>query len=186
MEYPKIKYLLDNPLNQSSEFRTKSWVEINDDSCGTYNTNSPIKSKMSILKSGLCDYSDACIHVNGSITITSAGTENDAKLVHKINKGVILKSCPPLSNCMRDMNNTQVDSAEDSDVGMLMYNLLEYSNSHSETFGSLWQYCRDRSSENIVNSKLFVSKIKITGKTPSARNTADIKIALPLNYLSSF
>ena len=59
MEYPKIMNLLDNTPNQQTKFRTKNWVEINDDSCGTYNTNSQIKFKTSMLRSNLFDYSDA-------------------------------------------------------------------------------------------------------------------------------
>ena len=59
MEYQKIINLLDNTPNQPSKFRTKNWVKINDDSHGTYNTNSQTKIKTSMLKSSLCDYSDA-------------------------------------------------------------------------------------------------------------------------------
>ena len=55
MEYQKIINLLDNTLNQISKFRTKNWVEINDKSKGTYNTNTQIKFKTSMLKSSLCD-----------------------------------------------------------------------------------------------------------------------------------
>ena len=61
MEYQKIINLLDNTTNQPSKFRTKNWVEINDDSRGTYNTNSQIKFKTSRLNSSLCDYSDEYI-----------------------------------------------------------------------------------------------------------------------------
>ena len=59
MEYLKIIIFLDNTRNQPSNFRTKNWVEINGDSCRTYNTNSQIKFKPSMLKSSLGDYSDA-------------------------------------------------------------------------------------------------------------------------------
>ena len=59
MEYPKIINLLDNTPNQQTKFRTKNWVELNDDSRETYNTNSQIKFKTSMLRSNLCDYSDA-------------------------------------------------------------------------------------------------------------------------------
>ena len=63
MEYYKVRNLLDNTPNQPSKFRTKNHVEINDDSQGTYDTNSQIKFKTSILKSSLCDYSDAYVAV---------------------------------------------------------------------------------------------------------------------------
>ena len=59
MGYQKIINLLENTPNQPTRFRTKKWVEINDESRGTYNTNSKIKFKTSILRSNLCDYSDA-------------------------------------------------------------------------------------------------------------------------------
>ena len=67
MKYQKIKNLLANTPNQPPNFKTKNWVEINDDPCGTYNTNSQIKFKTSMLKSSLCDYSDiyyTCQDVN--------------------------------------------------------------------------------------------------------------------------
>ena len=64
MEYQKIANLLDdNKSNQPPKFRTKNWVEINDESRGTYNVNSQIKFKTTMLKSNLCDYSDAYILV---------------------------------------------------------------------------------------------------------------------------
>ena len=59
MEYQKIANLLDNASNQPSKFRTKNWVEINDESRGTYAVNKQIKFKTSMLRSSLCDYSDA-------------------------------------------------------------------------------------------------------------------------------
>ena len=60
---------LDNTPNQPSKFRTKDWVEINDDARGTYSTNSQIKFKTSMLRSRLCDYSDAYTLVSGTITV---------------------------------------------------------------------------------------------------------------------
>ena len=79
MEYQKIINLLDNTPNQPTKFRTKNWVEINDNSRGTYNTNSPIKFKTSMSRSSLCDYSDAYILASGTITITGAGVDDTAK-----------------------------------------------------------------------------------------------------------
>ena len=64
MEYRKIINLLDNAPNRSTKFKTKDWVEINDDTRGMYNTNSQFKFKTSMLKSGLCDYSDTYILVS--------------------------------------------------------------------------------------------------------------------------
>ena len=65
----------DNTSNEPSKFRTKNWVERNDESRGTYDVNSQIKFKTTILKSNLCDYSDAYILAKGKITITGAGAD---------------------------------------------------------------------------------------------------------------
>ena len=67
MEYQKIANLIDDTSNQPSKFRTRNWVEINDESRGAYNVNSQIKFKTTMLKSSLCDYSDAYILVKGTI-----------------------------------------------------------------------------------------------------------------------
>ena len=74
MEYQKIMNLLDNASNQPSKFRTKNWVEINDESRGGYNVNGQIKFKTTMLKSSLCDYSDAYILVKRTITVNNTGT----------------------------------------------------------------------------------------------------------------
>ena len=69
MEYQKMIKFLKNTPNQSSKFRTKKWVEVNDESRGTYNVNSQIKSKTSKLRSILCDYSYAYIVLSSTITV---------------------------------------------------------------------------------------------------------------------
>ena len=79
MEYQKIANLIDDASNQPSKFRTKNWVEINDESRGIYNVNSQIKFKTTTLKSSLCDYSDAYIFVKGKITITGEGDDAAAR-----------------------------------------------------------------------------------------------------------
>ena len=71
MEYQKITNLLNNESNKPSKFRTKNWVEINDDIRGVYSPNKQIRFKTSILRSSLCDYSDAYILVKGNITVTN-------------------------------------------------------------------------------------------------------------------
>ena len=68
---------------------------------------------------------------------------------------------------------------------MLMYNLIEYSDNYSKTSG-LWQCYRDDPNDNITQSESFKYKITITGKTLAADNTKDVKIAVPLKYLSNF
>ena len=182
MEYQKIANLLDdNKSNQPSKFRTKNWAEINDESRGTYNVNSQIKFKTTMLKSSLCDYSDAYILVKGTITITGAGDDAAARQA-----GVVFKNCAPFTNCISEINNTQVDNAKDIDIVMPMYNLIEYNDNYVKTSGSLWQYYRDEPNNNLANSESFEFKVKITGKNPAADNEKDVEIMVPLKYLSNF
>ena len=88
-------------------------------------------------------------------------------------------------NGISEINNTQIDNGKYVDVVMPLYNVIEYSHNYSETWGSLWQYYRDYPNDNIAQSESFKYKIKITGKTPTAGNTKDAKVAVPLKYLSN-
>ena len=99
--------MLDNAPNQPSKFRRKNCVEIDDDTCGTYNTNSQIKFKTPMLESSLCDYSDAYILAKGTISIApdvGANPNNSNKEIvfkilcsiywlHKWNKQYTNRSC---------------------------------------------------------------------------------------------
>ena len=122
MEYQKIANLLDNTSNQPSKSRTRNWVEINDDSRGTY-TNSDIKFKSTMLKSNLCDYSDAYILAKGTITITGDGDDAAASQTDERNKGVIFRNCAPFTKCISRINGTDIDNAQDIDIVMPMYKL---------------------------------------------------------------
>ena len=140
MEYQKIANLLDNSSNQPSKFRTINWVEIIDESRGTY-VNKQIKFKTTMLRSSLCDYSDAYILVKRNTSVNdTAGTSSDA---NNTNKKVIFEKWASFNNCISKINNTQVDNAKDIDIVMPMYNLIEYGDNYSKTSGSLWQYCKD-------------------------------------------
>ena len=78
-----------------------------------------------MLKSSLCDYSDAYIIVKGTITVNStAATDTDED---NTSKKVIFKNCAPFTNCINEINDTQVDNAKVLDIVMDMYNLIEYS-----------------------------------------------------------
>ena len=158
MEYQKIANLLDDASNQSSKFKTKNWVEKNDESRGTYNVNSQIKFETTMLKSSLRDYSDAYILVKGTITVNNTAAANSD--ANNTNKKVIFKNCAPFTNCISEINNTQVDSVKGIDIVMPMYNLIEYSDNYSKTCGSLWQYCKNipgvESSNAIVNFALHL------------------------------
>ena len=125
MEYQKIINLLDKTPNQPSKFRTKSWVEINDNARGRYNSNSQIKFKTSLLNSSLSDYGDAYILFSGTITITREGDNDAAKRADEREKGAIFKTCASFTHCISEINNSQILNAKDLDVVMPMYNLIE-------------------------------------------------------------
>ena len=127
--------MIDDASNQPSKFRTKNWVEINDESRGTYNVNSQVKFKTTMLKSSLRDYSRPYILVKGTIAVNNtAAADADA---NNTNKKVIFKNCAPFTNFISEINNKQIDNAKDIDIEMPMYNLIEYSNNYSKTSGSL-------------------------------------------------
>ena len=186
MQYQKIANLLDDASNQPSKFKTKNWVEINDESRRTYNVNSQIKFKTTMLNSRVCDYSDAYILFTEKITITGAGDDAVARQADERDKGVAFKNCVQFTNCISEINNTQIDNCKDINIVMPLYNLLEYSDNYAKTSGSLWRYYRDEPNDNLADSESFKSKIKITGKTPAAGNERDVEIMVPLKYLSNF
>ena len=131
MEYKKIINLLENAPNQPPKFRTKNWIEIDDDVRGVYSPNKQIRFKTAMLRSSLCDFSDAYILVKGNITVNNtAAADADA---NNTNKKVIFKNCAPFINCISKINNTQIVNAEYIDIVMPMYNLKEYSENYSKT-----------------------------------------------------
>ena len=87
---------------------------------------------------------------------------------------------------MSRINNTDIDNAQDIDIVMPMYNLMEYNDNYSKTSGNLWQYYKDEPNDNIEDSESFKSKVKIIGKTPNNGNIEDVEIIVPLKYLSNF
>ena len=101
-------------------------------------------------------------------------------------KRKIYNNCVPFAICISEINNTQIDNCKDTDIVMPMYNLIEYSDNYAKASGSLWQYYRDELNDNLDDSESFKSKIKITGKTPNNDNEKDVKIIVPLKYLSNF
>ena len=104
-----------------------------------------------MLKSSLCDCSDAYILVNRRIAITGAGDTAAIGQVDKRNKGAIFKNCAPFINCKSDINNIEIDNAKDIDIVMPMYNLMEYSDNYSKTSGRLWQYMSQMIIYEILN-----------------------------------
>ena len=94
-----------------------------------------IKFKASMLRSSLCDYSDAYILVKGTISIEAQAGKNP----NNSNKKIVFKNCAPFTDCISKINNTQIDNAKHIDVIMPIYNLIEYSDNYSKTSGRLWQ-----------------------------------------------
>ena len=101
-----------------------------------------------------------CILVKGSIIITGAGTNDAAKRLDERNKVAIFKNCVPFTKCISRTNNEDLDNAQDIDIVMPMYNLIEYSDNYSKTSRRLWQYHKDDPNDNITHSESFKSKIK--------------------------
>ena len=123
-------------------FVTKKWIEVYDQSGGNYNVNKEIRIKTSMLRSDLCDFSDVYIVVKGTITVTNPDNA-------KRNKSVAFQNNAPFLNCISKINGIKIDNAEDLDVKMPMYNLIEYSKNHRKTTGSLWNYYRDEPSDTL-------------------------------------
>ena len=110
-----------------------------------------------MLRSDLCDDSNAYIIVKGDITVTNP---NNAKR----NKEVAFENNAPFTNCISKSNGIKIDNAEDLDVVMPMYNLLEYSKNYRKTTGSLWNYYKDQPGDPFsANSESFKYKTSITG-----------------------
>ena len=184
MEYDKINNLLlsednENEMSkQLSKFVTREYVRVNSLS-NTYNENKSIIFKTLMLRSNLCDYSDAYILVKGTITVTARGASNNANNIRdKRNRLLILKNNAPFISCITRINGELIEDADDLDIVMSMYNLLEYSKNYRKTIGSLYNYYRDELSDDaddnnfsnikVVISNIFKYKNKIIGNTYNA------------------
>ena len=135
-----------------------------------------------MLRSDLCYFNDAYIVVKGDITL-----EGD-NYVNKKNKNRAFKTNAPLTNCISKINGVKIDNAEDLDVVMPMYNLLEYSKNYRKITGSLLNYYRNEPSNPLSSdSESFKYKMSITGKTPENNDSlTNLKLVILLEYLSNF
>ena len=161
-----------NPLNLEQKFGLKKMMNQEEHTILIAKSN----LKLECQKSRLCDYSDPYILVKGQITNTGAGDHAAARKADKKDKGVAFKNCARFTNCMSEVNNTQIDNAKDIDIVIPMHNIIEYSDNYSKASGSLWKYYIDK----------LNNKTKITGKAPGASNKKDVEIMVPLKYLSNF
>ena len=193
MEFNKINNLLGSAHDEVPRFITKKWIEVQSQSGSTYNVSKPIRFKTSMLRSDLCDYSDAYVLVKGKITATNPNDNPN------FNKELTLKNNAPFISCISKINGKLVENAEDLDIVMPMYNLLEYSKNYEKTSGSLFNYYRDEPNEitvgagnnainiSIRNSKSFDYKTNITGNLDAGEDEKeDVEIAIPLKYLGNF
>ena len=168
MEYHKINNLLlseDNESEQLSKFVTIKYVKVNSFS-DTYNENKSIRFKTPMLRSDLCDYSDAYILVKGTIIVTANGDNNNADNIRdKRNRPLISKNNAPFVSCITRINGELIEDTDDLDIAMPMYNLLEYRKNYRKTIGSFYNYYRDEvggnanNNDNTVNSNTFRYKI---------------------------
>ena len=122
--------MLDNTPNESHKFKNKNWVKINDESRGMYNKHNQIRFKTSMLRSTLCDFSNAYILVRRTLAVVNTGAQGQSN--NPTNKKVVLKNCAPFTKCINKINNTQVDDAHDINIVMPMNNLIEYSDYYSK------------------------------------------------------
>ena len=210
MEYDKINNLLlseDNKREQLSKFVTREYVRVNS-LVNTYNENKSIRFKTPMLRSNLCDYSDAYILVNGTITVEAdhigAGVVENRD---RKNRPLIFKNNAPFTSCITKFNNEFIEDADDLDIVMPMYNLLEYTKNYRKSTGSLYNYYRDELSDDadnnnfdnikVVNSEAFKYKNKIIGNTynvdagaqgydANKNGKQEVEIAIPLKYLGNF
>ena len=140
MEYDKINNLLNSESEQLSKFVTREYVRVNSLS-NRYNENKSIRFKTPMLRSDLCDYSDAYILVNSMITVTANAGANNIR--DKKDRKLILRNNAPFVSCITRINNELIEDTDDLDIVMPMYNLLEYIKNCRKTIGSLCNYYRD-------------------------------------------
>ena len=131
MEYQKIANLLGITPIEMPRFITKKWVEVNDqsgDANDRYKPNKPIRFKTLMLRSDLCNFSDAYIVVKGDITLTKA---EDRNFIDLRNRFSAFKNNAPFINCIYKINNVLIENVEDLHIVMSMFSLLEYSKNYS-------------------------------------------------------
>ena len=194
MEFKKIANLFDTGFDDKDlpRFVTIEWIEVYDRSEKNYNVNKEIRIKTPMLRSDLCDFSDAYIVVRGNITVTEPINAKQK------DESVAFKNNAPLVNFISKINDKQIENVEDLDIVLPMYNLLEYSKNYRKTTGSLWNYYRDEPSNPLSsNSESFKYKTSITGNTYNIGDGEEgydankvgkneTEVVIPLKHLSNF
>ena len=196
MENQKIINLLDKDDTDSKHFAAKKWYIINDKNNTIYGKNKDtgadnpgtIKYDIRVLKPNLCDYAEAYILVDGTIRATNA--VNATRLA--------LKNCAPFTKYNLEINDEHVDTPENLDIVMPMYNLIEYSDNYQDSSATLYQYKRDEPLEDDAvadltadNSDSLKYKIKLLRNVTEVAGDAagvrrlNVKAVVPLKYLSN-
>ena len=193
MENQKLINLLDKFDTDSKHFATKKWYIINDENNTNYGVNKDtgadnsdtIKYDTRVLKPNLCDYAEAYILIDGTIRAAAANA----------NTRLALKNCAPFTKCKLEINDEHVDTAENLDITVPMYNLIEYSDNYQDSSATLYQYKQDEPPEDDAvadltadNLSSFKYKVSLLGNPVVANNIAriNVKVVVPLKYLSNF
>ena len=188
MENQKIINLLDKTDTGSKDFATKKWYIINDENNTNYSVNKDTgANNPDTIKydTRVCDYAEAYFLVDG--TIRGTGGNNNTRLA--------LENCAPFTKYNLEINDEHVDTAENLDITMPMYNLIEYSDNYQDSSATLYQYKRDEPPEaNAINdlttdtSSSFKYKVDLLGSPVLDGNIAkrSVKVVVPLKYLSNF
>ena len=178
MENQKIINLLDKIDTDSKHFATKKWYVINDENKTNYGVNKDtgpdnsdtIKYDTRVLKPNICGYAEAYIVIDGTIRA-------------------------PFTKCNLEINDDHVDTAENLNITMPMYNLIEYSGNYQDSSATLYQYKRDEPPEDDAvadltadNSGSFKYKVSLLGNPVLDSNITkrSVKVVVPLKYLSNF
>ena len=193
MENQKIINLLNKDDIYSKHFATKKWYIINDENNTNYGVNKDtsgnnpdtIKYDTRVLKPNLCDYADAYILVDGTIRTEAANAANAAAT------RLALKNCTPFTKCNLEINDEHIDTEENLDIVMSMYNLIEYSDNYKDSSATLYQYSEPPDNNvdlTANNSASFKYKVNVLDN-PVVTNRVvkrNLKIVVPLKYLSNF
>ena len=205
MESQKTINLLDYKDDDNPRFETRKWYIVNDHNDGNYSQVDDVRSIVmfdtEIVRPFLCDYSEASVLVSGNTKVQNG---NDATKV-------AIKNCHPFTRATFKLNNEQVDTVDNLDLTMNLYNMLEYSDNYANTTGSLYQYKRPEpryNNGNVVNLGTALSSFKYQSglvqkqlTTPNSENVPaninpnfanahriwkNIKTVVPLKYISNF
>ena len=203
MEAQKIKNLLEESDDDILKFQIRRWYIINDQNNEQYGkgdeNDSTVKFIAEVIKPNLRDYSDVYILVTGNIAVAN-GNQNTL---------VSFKNCSPFTRCLTHLNDENVETADNLDIILNLYNLIEYSDNYEQSSGSLWQYKRDEQNlnaagniDNVNAHDLSSSKYKsnllkgLITRDVAENVNLDIanahrlflnaKIVVPLKYLSNF